>query len=350
MAAPTDVYVDAALAANVGVGTQGNPYGDLQYALNSVTRDSTNGNRFLLKAGVDEVMTGGAIDLTTYGTPSASAPLVFEGYSTIAGDGNLSTGIVAGISGNGSNAVYANSGSKTFVHFKHLRMHNCGSADILTFGADCHVLGCQFDNTTGSGVVYSSANRSRVVGCYFTDIGTAGVNCPNNSCYVLDCFFMNGTKDFTVAISALSNGGDVLRNIIWVDGSSNGINVGGSGGAQIIANNSILCAGGTGSGIRITNGAQWAFILSNLVEGFSGSGGVGINFGSIIRQNLSTNNRAYNNATNFSSASGRLFVDNNEALTASPFAKSGAISYANRFEYFAPVNVGSVLGGSYIGG
>lgn len=348
MAAPTDVYVNPALAANVGAGSAGNPYGDLQYALNSVTRDSTNGNRFLIKSGTDEVMTA-PIDLSTYGTPASTAPLIFEGYSTTAGDANLNTGVgIAGISGGGSVAVYNNSGSKSHIVFKHLRMHNSGSADICTIGADVFVYGCQFDNSTGSGVVYSSANRSIVFGSYFTNLGAYGVNSPANAIVCTDCFFMNGTNDFVAAINGASNTGIIQRNIVWVDGSSNGIIY---GGGMMVLQNSVLSNGGTGTGLKASSTSVAAWILNNVIEGFSGSGGIGINYNTPTRICHSMNNSYYNNETNYTSGNGKLLADlNNETLTATPFAKEGAISFANRMTYFAPVDVGSIFGGAYVGG
>ena len=50
MAALTQYYVDPAINANSGTGTIGDPYGDLQYALNTLTRDPTDGDQINVKA------------------------------------------------------------------------------------------------------------------------------------------------------------------------------------------------------------------------------------------------------------------------------------------------------------
>jgi len=40
----TEIYVDPAIAANSGTGTSGDPYGDLQYALNRQPLQHQGGN------------------------------------------------------------------------------------------------------------------------------------------------------------------------------------------------------------------------------------------------------------------------------------------------------------------
>ena len=84
----TNYYVDPAINANSGTGTLGDPFGDLQYALNTITRNATDGDRINIKAGTAEVMAA-AISLTTYGTPAQAAPLIFQGYTSAQGDGGI---------------------------------------------------------------------------------------------------------------------------------------------------------------------------------------------------------------------------------------------------------------------
>ncbi len=51
----TEIYVDPAIAADSGAGTEGSPYGDLEYAIEQETFDLTNGTRVNIKAGTDEL-------------------------------------------------------------------------------------------------------------------------------------------------------------------------------------------------------------------------------------------------------------------------------------------------------
>ena len=97
MAAPSETYVDPSIAANSGTGTIGDPYGDLQYALDTMTRDSTNGDRINIKSGTAEVLTG-TISLASYGPPRFDYYLVLEGYDSVAGDGGI--GAIDGNAGN----------------------------------------------------------------------------------------------------------------------------------------------------------------------------------------------------------------------------------------------------------
>ena len=47
----TEVYVDPSIAADSGAGTVGDPYGDLEYAIEQTTFDTTNGTRVNIKIG-----------------------------------------------------------------------------------------------------------------------------------------------------------------------------------------------------------------------------------------------------------------------------------------------------------
>lgn len=74
----TEVYVDPSIAGDSGAGTVGDPYGDLEYALEQVTRDATNGDRFNIKAGTDEILEFALDVIVDYGTPTRIAPLFFS--------------------------------------------------------------------------------------------------------------------------------------------------------------------------------------------------------------------------------------------------------------------------------
>jgi len=56
-----------------------------------------------------------------------------------------------------------------------------------------------------------------------------------------------------------------------------------------------------------------------------------------------------NNTTNYSTSESDQILRNvdNETVGSTPFAKSGADTFANRFVYFAPNDVGNVKGGAF---
>lgn len=336
MAAPTEYYIDPAIAADSGTGAIGDPYGDVQFALNSVTRDATNGDRFNIKAGTDEILAA-ALTLATYGTPTGTAPLIFQGYTSAAGDVGQ-----GGISGNGSLAVYSAAGLD--ITWKDLHLHNCGAATILTLGSFCQVIGCELDNTSGSGIVASAADILDVIACDFQNIGGVGVNALGAN--VSHCYFKNGTNDFTTAITI--TGGNRSKyigfNIFSLDGTSAGISstgrATGTGYNVTIEHNSVYTTG-SGTGINHTTdlGALDVLILNNLVEGWT----TGIELGAATTRTKFTalGNAGFNNTADFDYGD-TISDSSNESLGATPFAKSGSDTYALRATYFQPVNTGNV--------
>ncbi|HEX9768431.1 MAG TPA: hypothetical protein VGA50_04570 [Kiloniellales bacterium] len=337
MAAPTETYVDPSIAGDSGAGTIGDPFGDLQFALNSVTRDATNGDRFNIKAGTDEIM-GAAIDLTSYGTPAAGAPLIFQGYTSAAGDGGQ-----GGISGGGS--VSISTSVLNYIVYRDLHLHNCGAADILD-GIDFGIVeGCELDNTMGNGI--DPGNSMLIIGNHFHNIGGFGVD-SGKFAGIVNNYFKDETNKFTRAINSFSDSSYIARNIISLN-STTGYGIVAAG---IVIGNSIFnAAAGTNIGIWGVTGvlSQPSAFLNNLIEGFSGAGGDGmqIDVGTDIL--LVGNNALYNNTTHYT-LNDAISIGDNEELGASPFAKSGADTFANRFTYFAPVDTGNVIGGAYPSG
>jgi len=348
MANPTEHYVDPAIAADSGAGTIGDPYGDLQYALNrqgiDYTRDATNGDRFNVKTGTDEILSA-ALSVATYGTPSNNAPLVIQGYTSAAGDGGI-----GGISGNGSVAVF-NSSTLDGIVLKDMHLHNCGAATVVTLDDWIVIDNCEIDNTTGSGIIID--DNGTITNCHIHNCGTRGIDC-DVGCHVEGNYLQNGTNDFTIAITTtFETNCSIYRNIISIDGATTGIEF---GNGTIVAHNSILHTAGSGTGKGIlVNSSAGTFqrgVHSNIVEGFGGAGGVGIDTSPNTAWNypIVARNAVFDCTTAYSNADHIVVADDNETLSATGFAKSGADTFANRHEYFAPAASGNVLGGAFAGG
>jgi len=342
MAAPTETYVDPSIAANSGAGTIGDPFGDIQHALDTITRDSTNGDRFNIKTGTDELQSA-SLTLATYGTPAFREPLVFRGYTSAAADGGIG-GI--NMQGNNNSIIAAT----TAVHWHDMHLHNTGTAAVIGTGQYGTVIGCELNNTSGNGVDVG-VNIYAINFNHFHDIGAIGVDCNlTDRGLVIGNYFKNdGTNDFIDAIQ-VSSGVHVLRNIISIDGSSNGIDTSAAVGTQILFN-SILSLSGTGTGILVRASSRTIIsVYNNLVEGFSGVGGVGILFENDARNAfLYGNNAVFNCTTAYSvdTAEVMFLLGDNESLGSTPFAKSGADTFANRFTYFESADVGNVRGGGH---
>lgn len=255
-----------------------------------------------MQAGATDTLSA-ALVFTTYGTPTATAPCIIRGYTSVANDGGRGV-----VSGGGSVACIA--AGPVHTKLVDMRFTNCGSNTIVTLNATGSLLvNCEIDTTTGGGFTSGSA-----IGCYFHNIGAIGVISLTR---VMFCTFRNEANAFTQAIG-LGGTGTALFNLIDIGGASIGIDF--TGDAAGIIFNSIYSNGGTGIGIRNNSaGDERATIINNTIQGFSGSGGIGIQ---VVGQNadLVGYNLLYNNATNVS-ITGDVNIDlgNNSVAASSPF-------------------------------
>ena len=335
MAAPTENYVDPSAGSDVtGDGSIGNPWKSVQWALDHVTKSAANGNRINIKAGAANVLSA-ALSFATYGAGGPTAPLVIQGYTSVAGDGGIGS-----IDGAGS---YAISAGNNYTFYRDLKMGNCGAANIVNVGgagSSAYIINCEIYGTSGSGIV--SGNNCYVDGCYIHDISGIGFSATGDS-ICLRSYFENGSVDMSACISGSVK--IAAWNTFNIDGATNAIIT--TATYNTIAHNSILSSTGTGTGITASTSIGQLF-EHNLIEGFSGIGGRAIytsanNYEGVVCRN----NSIYNCTAGIVSAAGYdgLFNRGNETLVATPFAKSGSNTFANRFAYYAPTNTGSVFGG-----
>jgi len=336
MGAPKEYYVDPAGGNDTtGNGTIGTPWKSVQKALNTITRDATNGDRVNIKAGVADVL-GAALSFSTYGVGGLSSPLIFQGYTAVAGDGGIGS-----IDGAGA---YAISAGNNYTFYRDLKLGNCGAAAVVNVGGaggSSHIINCEVYGTSGNGIV--SGNQCYVDGCYVHDIGGIGFSATGES-LCLRSHFENGVVAMTACVSGACR--ITNWNTFNIAGATNAIIT--TSQYNLIAHNSILSSGGTGTGITASTTIGQLF-EHNLIEGFSGVGGRAIytsanSFEGIVCRN----NSIFNCTAGISSVAGYdgLFNRGNETLVATPFAKIGANTWANRLVYYAPQNVGSVYGGS----
>jgi hypothetical protein len=305
MGAPTEVYVDPAIAGNSGTGTIGDPYGDLQYALNTKVRDSTNGDRFNVKAGTAEVLAA-TLSFATYGTPTAAAPCIIQGYTSAANDGGI--GEISG------DATYKIMVLLQYCSIIDMKMGNCGSAQIISDGGDCSYVNCEFHTTTNTGYCVNPYRYCVVINCYLHDMEGTMLGVDNHS-YAHYNTFLEGGKT-SIAALKLNTNSEALGNIISVCSTANGIQC--ESNCKVLFN-SIYGAASNGSGIIASGRA--AVYLGNIIEGFSGSGGEGIYINDAYPVKHIGWNAFYNNATNIN---GTAYIDlgNNQTLSASPFVNA----------------------------
>lgn len=339
MGAYSEYYVDPSLGSDTGDGSVGTPWGRasgsvVQYALDTITRDATNGDRINVLTGTADVLSA-ILSSATYGTWSTgSAPLVIQGYTSAAGDGGRGE-----IDGNGgAHAIWDSSNDG--IQFIDMKLGNIGAAPHL-IGFDNYgvLIRCEL-HTTGSltGAVVDSDSNGIFIGNWIHGC-TAPRYLEFNAATCDYNFIDAGTDDPAPAIRAKMVTGSVCGNIVKLNHvSAGGIeHFVGSPVAYHRINNNIVynAAAGTGTGIRY--GAGDVFDISNnIVEGFSGVGGIGIDLNSL---DLFTcvNNSIYN-CTTAINGTARSLHEGNETLGSSPFASTTT---------FQLNDVGSLISGSF---
>ncbi len=355
MTSPNHYYVDPSLGSDTGDGlSPGSAWGRasgsvVQYALNQITQDGSDGDQINVKTGSDDTL-GATLSFTTYGTPNFSSPLIIRGYTSTANDGGQ--GVINGA------ATYAITAAVRGVHFKDMKLHNCGSANVVSLEDYGMIENCEITNSTGHGVV-AAGNNNFVSNNYIHDIGGSGVLVSSNQGHTISANFLaNGTKSFSPAAIEINitNGAYVHHNIISISGATHGINHdGASAWGYNVEYNSILSVGASSSAVGISSSNTGINkIHSNLIKGFD-STGIGIDIGTYI--DFWGHNAVHDCTTPYTvSPDTYIYTGDdtgntaaaNEILSGTPFAESGsATDFSNRFAYFEPVDEGDVLGGAY---
>lgn len=304
----TNYYVDPAINADSGTGTIGDPWGDLQYALNNITRNSTDGDQINIKAGTAEVLTA-TLSLSTYGTPSQEAPLIVRGYTSAAGDGGQGD-----VNGNAGGFSIISSVSNVF--FIDMKLRNTGGAVILNLASNCGVIQCEVSHATGNNNAITGGVGCAVVGCYIHDVVSCAVAFSGAGlvygCFIKDCG-TNGLPNIVLNSTGCTCCFNILVNAR--------LGIQANLGFCFIFNNSISAySASTATGIRCMSSLSdraGRLIFNNIVQGYSGAGGVGIEV-SARSETVIAANALHNNTTNISS--GPVKVEfNNDNLGASPF-------------------------------
>lgn len=308
MAAPINYYVDPAINGNSGTGTLLDPFGDLQWALDHITRDATNGDQVNIKAGTAEVLAA-SLALTTYGTPAAGAPLILRGYTSAAGDGGI-----AEINCNG--VTFWAATNYPYWVLAELQIHNFGSNNgIASSNGRILVYKCKIhkgaSNPSGKYLLGLTGDftYNAVIGCHIYNAGTNGTGLYTpGTCY--------GNYIYNCPTGVKMGVGSTVNNI-FVDCVTYGVDVTNTGG--LIANNTFYSSSAA-IGTAINGGTPY-HILNNVIEGYSGTGGKGVAGASDIF--TLGYNSTYNNAT--AKSVGDVYIDltaNDVALAASPFTNS----------------------------
>jgi hypothetical protein len=356
-------YVDAAGSDSNGGTSEGDAWATIQNALDSITRDATNGDQINI-TGAHSITS--PLNLTTYddasGLPTAGAPLILRGYTTVAEDGTW--GDRGGsIDSNGvslwSSIAFDN------LHHISLELFNDGSDQVIDLDNNIHIINCEIYNDGIANNVggVELDDGCTIVGNYFHDIGdlnAAMVSCAGGCLVMFNTFIANvnqTTTDPAQAIVTLSTiNSYIMFNVIRMNRSgdnANGISFRGAFAGW----NSIWSNGGTGAGIK---GQSIAYdhhgAINNLISGFSGSGGAGIDLSAAAFQGaIQFGNSEFDSADPFDDNTNNVsgepnYYEPGENLSAEPFtAVTGGTAVDATTHDFTPVDTGSVKEGSVPG-
>lgn len=294
-------------------GTTLLPWRSVQGALDLITRDATNGDQVNVKAGTTQVNVT-TLSLTTYGTPSATVPLVIRGYTAAANDGGVGVIDCGGAtfigpatldaitlidleihSAGDNHAVYLDDYCAVLRCYVHQGASSPINKYAILLGDNCVVAGCRVPAYgTGTGADISSAATGRVVGNYVIS--------------------------HNIGILAAGADATIQGNLIYAPGNTGGISATNAKGW--IAGNAVFAAvGSTGDGIIAAGAtAYFGICMNNILVNFSGAGGAGINYGGLDMLTAG-HNAFYNCATN-NDSKGDVLLDltaNDVALAADPF-------------------------------
>lgn len=308
----TEVYVDPSIAANSGTGTSGDPYGDLQYALDQQSHDAVNGKRFNIKAGTAESLSS-ALSFVTYGTSTytAAAPLVFQGYTSAAGDGGI------GAINSGTTQIVNNTGMD-HLYLIDMDCQCTGSVLLFSLDNDCKFINVELHGSTSTTLPLLDAdNYLLVVDCHFHTFAGKGVSCVSN--LQLRHSWFESTSNVVCAVecgvtSVLT--GNVV-NISHATPTGNGFEVGGN--LSKITWNTIYANGSTGDGVTDDATASVDVILENNVIVGWGVGSDIDHASSTLRTRL---NNLYYDCTTADGSTLVLFEEGNTTAGADPFTDS----------------------------
>jgi hypothetical protein len=338
MAAPTEYYVDP-LNGNdtTGNGTVGTPWKTTQKALNTITPGAGGDRINIMDSATDTLSV--ALSFVSYGAPTAVAPLIFQGYTTAAGDGGIGH-----IAGSGTINII-NSTTIDYVIMRDMHFSNGGTQTLIQCDNRWSFISCEFEGSDFDGVIGDAGLV--FINCQFHDITSDAIQFEDGA--VLGCFFFNdGTRTMATAINQQTSSGPatLVRNIISLDSTSDGIFL---GSAQASVINNTLYTTGTGKGIYTSNTTfgDHFMVIGNLIEGWN----TGIDFNTPASETLIyMSNGFYDNVADEANKGDMVNDTDNEALGASPLAKSGsATTYSNRNVFFLPQDTGNVFNPAWPG-
>jgi hypothetical protein len=290
----TEYYVDPASGSDsTGTGGIGSPWATVQHALDTVTPSGRD--RINLKAGAVDSYTN-YLDFSTFAPSNTGNNVLIQGYTSAAGDGGL--GQITGSNG------LINEAGRSGIHLVNLDLNisNIGATFIgIKIGNESSIIGCHINcSMAANSEAVSLYNRSYFMDNYYECSNAKGRVVANQ-------IYRNVIKQNNPSgsNSSLISNGFATFNIVW-----NKLADAGHGifcqDASLCAHNTVFSEGAS-TGIGIYAYGQRMTVFNNYIEGFSGTGGLGVSTGGRV---YVTGNAFYNCTTDISSGDQAYEGDN----------------------------------------
>jgi len=289
-----DYFVSPANGSDsTGAGTLASPWKSVQHVFDTVTQ-GTDGDVIHVQAGAPDVLAA-PFDLTSYGASSLTKVVVISGYTSVAYDGGQGE-----IDGDGTYPIFdaASSGNWNNVVFRNMKLGNCGSARVISFYRFSSLINCELYGSTADSPIRATDRDCAIIGCDIHDMSPATD--------VINRFYLvqnNAMRD-CIATSARATG--VIRECRYIidnildlrGGNQTGIRVGGAD-VYIVTGNTIVSGGAHSAvGIVVTANTSTAFVVNNIIAGYSGASGIGLHVNNQGVTTIHGGNAFYNCATN----------------------------------------------------
>lgn len=312
---PTDVVCTQAS------GAIGLPFRSIQGALDLITSDDADGDQINVKSSAAQELAN-SLNLDELGTPTNVAPLIIRGYDATANDGG-----VAEIDCKDMTMFAAT--NYPYVFLVDLEVHSGGDNNLIELSTYCFVFRCEVHkggSSPNAKSLVKVGNGSQVNGCYVHDIGT-GVG---YGIYAGSGAVVNNLVECGASLGAgygIYTSGIAVQNIVVCENTTqNGIYIANAFGSICQGNSLYNSSAGTGIGIY-SNTSRGDSIMNNIIVGWSGVGGSGIQENNMIL----TGYNAFYNCTNDYSVSDQTWIDETAkdvALVANPYTNAGALDFS----------------------
>ncbi len=306
-------YVDYGAGNDTtGDGTIGTPWKTIQKALDTITRNATDGDQINIKAGTAQVLAA-PLTLATYGTPTDAGLLALRGYTATANDGGM------GVIDCGGFTMWTVN-TYNYIAMIDLEMHSFGDNHGISLNAYISLFNCEVHKGASSPVnkflVRMENAACRILNCHIHSPGSGIMGCVG--LYALSNAIGNYINAGANSVYGIYAGNSQIENNVILCNNTGSVGIE-AGGYSIVRNNSLRnLAAGTGSGIYANSYAA-QITVNNIVVGWSGASGKG--FWLIGNPGLVGWNAFYNNTANYTVAD-QIRVDKRAfdvALAADPF-------------------------------